>query len=162
LKKYDIAFPPARLNKLQPEYKKPQAPETILTLEESSGALRVPDTNKVPHQAIAILLDGGPLPVIPEDSESEDCDMSLVFWVNPWVLGSLPLWFPQIRLDPIGTREECEKRRYVWFDKVFNRFAGTGWQRNGTLYSRKELIARTLLRMYRADRDEEIPAEDKL
>lgn len=162
LKKYDIAFPPARLKKLQPEYKKPQAPETIRTLEESSGALRVPDTYKVPHPAIAILLDGDLLPVIPGNSESEDRDMSYALRVNPWVLGCLPLWFPQIRSEPIGTREECEKRRCDWFDKVFNHFAGPDWQRKGTSDSRKELIARTLLRMYRADRDEEMPAEDKL
>jgi len=79
---------------------------------------------------------------------------------NPWEPGWIPMWFPPIRSEPIGTRKELQVRRLDWFDKVFKHFAGTDWPLKGSLESRRGMVADTLLRMYRAARAEEIPEEE--
>jgi hypothetical protein len=81
---------------------------------------------------------------------------------NPWVLGWVPMWFPEIRSEPIGTREELQQRRFDWFDREFKHFAGSDWPLKGSLESQREVIGNVLLRMYRAARNEEIPEIDKL
>ena len=79
---------------------------------------------------------------------------------NPWEPGWIPMWFPDIRTEPIGTRSELQKRRFYWFDKAFKHFAGADWRLQGPLESQRAVVADTLLRMYRAARDEEIPEEE--
>jgi hypothetical protein len=170
LKKYDIAFPPPRPKESQSRYRgsesaqsEPHNLQKIPTLEESSGSLRVPDSYETQHPAIAILLDGGPLPAIPLSNDSEHGDESDAWNLfNPWVPGWVPLWFPDIRTEPIGTRKELQQRRLDWFNRVFEHFAGPDWQRKGSLDSRRELIALILLRMYRDERDEKTPTLDEL
>ena len=169
LKKWDIAFPPRRKEGkpvyMENESSQPEAHnlQRIPTLEESSGALRVPDSYETQHPAVAILLDGGPLPAIPlsnDPTRGDESDAWNLF--NPWVPGWVPLWFPDIRTEPIGTRRELQRRRLDWFNKVFEHFAGSDWQRKGSLDSRRELVALTLLRMYRDERDENTPTLDEL
>jgi hypothetical protein len=161
LKKYDIAFPPPReesetVHKASESLQsKPQDLPKIATLEESSGAGRVADTLAIQHPAIGILLNSGPLPEILMASDESDA-LSLF---NPWQPGWVPLWFSDICTEPIGTRKDLQQRRFDWFDKAFKHFAGPDWRRKGSLDSQKEVVARTLLQMYRAARDETLPPE---
>ncbi len=52
--------------------------------------------------------------------------------------------------EPIGSKEEYQRQRFNCFDKVFKRFAGSDWPLKGSLDSQRQVIARTLLEMYRA------------
>jgi hypothetical protein len=155
LKKYGIAFPPV-FKADEPPVSVDKDLLKIATLEESSGVLRVPDKHAQQHPAIAILLDGEPLPVIPMDGD-ESAALSLF---NPWVKGWVPLWFPSMIIrgsEPIRSVYLDSEQRYIWFDKTFKKFAGSDWQLRGDLDSKRLVIARTLLQMYRAARDEELP-----
>ncbi len=164
LRKFDIAFPPARPAKRHPLTSEPVPQETEgkRTLEESSSALRVADKCEWKHPAIAILLNGDSLPEteMTRGSIADETDAWYMF--NPWEPGWIPMWFPKIRTEPIGTTSELQTRRYYWFDKTFKHFAGTDWTLQGSLESQRAVAADTLLRMYRAARDEEIPEVDDL
>lgn len=157
LKKYDIAFPPARIKESKSAYQarefsqsKAQDLRKIPTLEESRGALRVPSDYAIQHPAIAILLDGGLLPITNSDSDRDDASYALSQF-NPWDLGWIPMWFPKLLgAEPIGSKEEYQRQRFNCFDKVFKRFAGSDWPLKGSLDSQRQVIARTLLEMYRA------------
>jgi hypothetical protein len=165
LMKWNIAFPPAPPTKHHPltSQSEPQNQKKIMTLEESSGANRVAVTYAVQHPVIAKFLSGDSLPTIPINDEAQHGDESDAWNLfNPWVLGWVPMWFPEIRSEPIGTREELQRRRFDWFDREFKHFAGSDWPLKGSLESQREIIGNVLLRMYRAARDEEIPEMDIL
>jgi hypothetical protein len=155
LKKYGIVFPPAYKADEPRVAVNPDLPK-IATLEESKGALRVPDEPAQQHPAIAILLDGEPMPVIPMDGD-ESGALNLF---NPWVKGWMPLWFPSMIIrgsKPIRSVYLDSEQRYIWFDKTFKHFAGSDWLLKGDLGSKRKVIAETLLLMYRAARDEKLP-----
>jgi hypothetical protein len=156
LRKCEITFPPARSAKhlqLHPE-PVPKEKKGILTLEESRGALREADKPEPKHPAITIFLNGDSLPEteMTRGSLAEEGDAWSMF--NPWEPGWIPKWFPDIRTEPIGTKSEIQKRRYYWFDNAFKHFAGNDWMLQGPLESQRAVVADTLLRMYRAARDE--------
>ena len=158
LKKYGIVFPPVYKADEPLVAVNPDLPG-IRTLEESSGAFRKAITPAYKHPAIAILLDGEPMPVIPMDSNESDA-LSLF---NPWVKGWVPLWFPMMMIrgsEPIVSVYLDSERRYIWFDKTFEKYAGSDWQQKGDLNSKRLTIANTLLKMYRAARDEKLPEMD--
>jgi hypothetical protein len=164
LRKCDIAFPPvrsARRNTLPSELV-PQETRVINAAEKSSGALRVADKCERKHPAIAILLNGDSLPETEMTRGSLSGESDAWYMFNPWEPGWIPMWFPDIRTEPIGTKSELQKRRYYWFDKAFKHFAGTDWTLQGPLESQRAVVADTLLRMYRAARDEEMPEADEL
>ena len=167
LREYGIAFPPKRTKEIlsarrkpDPSQSKPQDLQKIPTLEESRGALRVTSEYAKKHAAIAILLSGDSLPETEMTRGSLADESGAWYMFNPWEPGWIPMWFPDIRTEPIGTRSELQKRRFHWFDKAFKHFAGADLTLQGPLESQRAVVADTLLRMYRAARDEEIPEEE--
>ncbi len=170
LKKYQIAFPPVPPKRGRILFKagetsqmRAEAELNIPTLEESSGAMRKADTYSIQHPVVRILLDG-PLPEIEVNGEPHRGDESdALNLFNPWVPGWIPFWFPEIcSSGPIESKKEYQQRRYGWFDKALKHFAGPDWPLKGSLEKQKKVIARTLIQMYRAARDEQIPEIDKL
>jgi hypothetical protein len=156
LRKHGIAFPPKRMKESLSAYRQPELSQSkpeardAPTLEESSGAQRATSVFAIPHPAIAILLDGSPLPSM--NSESDPGDVSDAWSLfNPWDRGWIPMWFPTlIGTEAPWSKEEYQRLRYNCFDKVFKRFAGSNWPPKGSLDSQRQAIARTLLEMYRA------------
>ena len=135
LRKCEIAFPPVRPAKRYtlPSELVPQETKVMNTVEESSGALRVADECEWKHPAIAILLNGDSLPEteMTRGSIADESDAWYMF--NPWEPGWIPIWFPDMRTEPIGTKSELQKQRYYWFDKTFKHFAGTDGLLQGSL-----------------------------
>jgi len=143
LKKYGVVFPPSRPKETQTTHEPP--PQEYV---------RVPKTHSIQHPAIAIFVDGDSVPETQMTRESHDDEIDTWYMFNQWEPGWIPMWFPQIRSEPIGTREELQQRRLEWFDRAFRHFAGTDWPLRGPLESQRAVVADTLLRMYRIARDE--------
>ena len=122
----------------------------------------MPETHAIQHPAIAIFVDGDSVPETEMTRDSLADESAAWYMFNPWEPGWVPMWFPEIRTEPIGTRQELQARRLKWFDMVFKHFAGTDWPLKGSFESRRGVVADTLLRMYRAARDEDIPEIDEL
>jgi hypothetical protein len=156
LRKCDIAFPPKPAKDDPPTRRKPELSRSkpegkeIPTLEESSGALRKTSQFAIPHPAIAILLDGSPLPITNCDPDPSAGSAALSLF-NPWDRGWIPMWFPTLLgTEAPSSKEEYQRLRYNCFDRIFKRFAGSDWPPKGSLDSQREAIARTLQDIYRA------------
>lgn len=166
LKKFKIEFPPVRTQESQPPNEALDAslPKEIATLEESQGKGRKAAEYCVQHRAIAILLSADPtsLTQLHDDFELRDESDALCLF-DPWVLGWVPFWFPELRTsEALESRMAYQDLRYRWFDKAFRYYAGQRWPLRGSVDEQRQTVAQTLRLLYRAARDEQIPEIDKL
>lgn len=166
LKKFKIDFPPVRTQEDQPPNEELDAslPKEIATLEESQGKGRKAAEYCVQHRAIAILLSADPtsLTQLHDSFELSDGSDALCLF-DPWALGWVPFWFPELRTpEALESRMAYQDLRYRWFDKAFRYYAGQRWPLRGPVDEQRQTVADTLRLMYRAARDEQIPEIDKL
>ena len=123
-----------------------------------------------PHWAVSILEH--PSVPIPElragedypDSAVESEALGLFDESQP---GWVPQWFPRVLFRNRWTaQEQMEKltpqQRLDWFDKALKHYARGEWPPTGSVSSRKRKIAQSLLRMYCAAKQWDIPTPDKL
>ncbi len=166
LRKHKIDFPPARAQETQPSSERLESslPKVIATHEESQGKGRKAAEYSVQHRAIAILLSADPdsLTQLHDEFElSDESDALCLF--NPWVLGWIPLWFPELRTsESLESRMVYDDLRYKWFDKAFRYYSGQRWPLRGPVDEQRRAVAETLRLMYRAARDEQMPEIDEL
>ena len=123
-----------------------------------------------PHWAVSILeLPSVDIPELRAGEDYPECavESEALGLFDESQPGWVPQWFPRVLFRNRWTvQEQMEKltpqQRLDWFDKALKHYAQSEWPPTGSVSSRKRKVALSLLHMYCAAKQQDIPIPDKL
>ena len=121
------------------------------------------DSDFEPHWAIQIFLDPREeLALVNSDLYPNVSQEQALGQFDIQVPGWVPRWFPRIIVTDDSVIQLTPEQRLDWFDKALANYAQSEWPPTGSLNSKQQSVALSLLYMLAAQEYSEIPPPDKI